>query len=400
MKPGVQARIVAAELVGRVDRHGAWSNVVSAQLDMGAEDAGLVRHLLYGTLRNRNRIDRAIDDLASRPIGSIHPEVLDILRIAFHEVLFGRAPAHAVADVAVEATRVGGHRSATGFVNAMVRNLQRGGEPTVPHGICETLGIPQWLVADMEAAWGQGPAREFFEKSHTDAKVGVRMRDPDAPLPPDLSETGVPGVYYLSDGHPPPGAIVQDPASAAVVVALDPGPGDRVLDIGAAPGGKTLAVWDRRPETLLAIDVHPRRVVAGRRRTEALGFGGSWIRADGRRLPFAPQQFDRVLLDAPCTGLGTLRRRPEILFKVSAGERDRLAALQRQMLAAAHEMVKPGGRLVYSVCTVTPAETVEVVAGLGGRPPEGLPGSPAGEGWLMAPHLTGTDAMFITVFDR
>ena len=400
MKPGVRARAIAAELVGRVDRDGAWSNVVSRELDVPPEDASLVRHLLYGTLRNRNRIDRAIGDLSSRPIGTIDPAVLDVLRIAFHEVLFGRAPDHAIADVAVESARAAGFTSASGFVNALVRNLQRGGEPNEPQGIGAALGIPPWLVADLEAAWGQGPAWEFFQASHQDAPLGVRMRTRGAVPPTNGADTGVPDVYHIPDGPAPSGAIVQDPASAAVVVALDTGPGHRIVDIGASPGGKTLAIWDRGPESLIAVDVHKRRVGAGQRRTEALGFEGSWVRADGRRLPFAPGRFDRVLLDAPCTGLGTLRRRPEIRFKVTVGERDRLAALQKQLLDGALAMVKPGGRLVYSVCTVTPAETTDVVAGLGGRAPEGLPGVALGEGWLMAPHLTGTDGMFISVFDR
>ena len=102
MKPGVEARVRASELVGRVDREGAWSNVVAREIDMPEADAALVRHLLYGTLRNRDRIDRAIAALSSRPLGAIQVDVRDVLRVAFHEVLFGRAADHAVADTAVE----------------------------------------------------------------------------------------------------------------------------------------------------------------------------------------------------------------------------------------------------------------------------------------------------------
>lgn len=119
--------------------------------------------------------------------------------------------------------------------------------------------------------------------------------------------------------------------------------------------------------------------------------------ADGRRLPFRTASLDKVLVDAPCTGLGTLRRRPEIRLRVTESDRDRLAALQRSMLDEALRVVRPGGRVVYAVCTVTSAETTDVVSGLPARPPEDLPGRHLEGGLLMAPHLTETDGMFISV---
>ena len=194
--------------------------------------------------------------------------------------------------------------------------------------------------------------------------------------------------------------MVQDAASVAVVEALGVAPGHRVLEVGAAPGGKTLAIWDRNPASLVALDVHPRRIRQAERRLKRAGGEGWWIRADGARLPFRSGQFDRVLVDAPCTGLGTLRRRPEIRLRVSIGDRDRLAALQRRMLRQAIDAVRPGGRVVYSVCTLTRAETLGVVEDMGGRPPADLPGLRLDHGLLMGPHLTGTDGMFIAVLDR
>ena len=121
---------------------------------------------------------------------------------------------------------------------------------------------------------------------------------------------------------------------------------------------------------------------------------------DAQKPPFRARTFDKVLIDAPCTGLGTLRRRPEIRHKLAPDAPQAYGALQRDMLKKALEIVRPGGRLVYSVCTVFPEETIDVVAGLGGRAPEGLVGISLGDGALLAPHITGTDAMFISVFDR
>ena len=186
----------------------------------------------------------------------------------------------------------------------------------------------------------------------------------------------------------------------AVVEALGVAPGHRVLEVGAAPGGKTLAIWDRNPASLVALEVHPRRIRQVARRMERAGVRGRWIRGDGARLPFRSGQFDRVLVDAPCTGLGTLRRRPELRLRISIGDRDRLAALQRRMVRQAVDAVRPGGRVVYSVCTLTRAETLGAVENLGGRPPADLPGTRLDDGLLMGPHLTGTDGMFISVFDR
>ena len=123
-----------------------------------------------------------------------------------------------------------------------------------------------------------------------------------------------------------------------------------------------------------------------------------WLVADGTAAPFSDGQFDRVLIDAPCTGLGVIRRRPEIKYRIRPGEVDRLSSVQRRMLAEAERLVAPGGRITYSVCTVTADETVELV-GEGYRPPEDLPGHAGEHGLQMGPHLTGTDGMFIAVKD-
>ena len=397
MKPGVRARVEAAGLVGRVVRGGAWSNVVVRDIDLPPRDARLVRHLVYGTLRNLTRLDRAISGLSHRPVPALDPVLLDVLRVAFHEVLFGRAARHAVPYTAVESARALGHGRAAGFVNAVVRNLQRSGEQEAPSGIAATFSLPEWFVDDLVAGWGEGPARSFVEASHEDAPVAFRMPRGVSP-PSGAAPASVPGAYFRPEGVPP-GAVVQDPGSLAVVQALGVSPGDRVLEVGAAPGGKTLALRDRDPGLLVALDVHEGRIRAGRRRMARSGSEARWVRADGRRLPFRPACMDRILVDAPCTGLGTLRRRPEIRLRVTEAERDRLAALQRGLLEEALKVVRPGGRVVYAVCTVTSAETTDVVAGLEARPPEGLPGLRLECGLLMAPNLTDTDGMFISVVD-
>jgi 16S rRNA (cytosine967-C5)-methyltransferase len=146
---------------------------------------------------------------------------------------------------------------------------------------------------------------------------------------------------------------------------------------------------------VVALDRSPKRVLRARGRAGEAG----WMIGDAVNPPLEPGRFDRVLLDAPCSGFGTLRRRPEIRHRVSPARVRELADLQRQMLARALSLLAPGGCLVYSVCTVVPAETVEVVKEWGAHPPEGLPGRVWEAGLLLAPHLTGTDGMFIALID-
>jgi 16S rRNA (cytosine967-C5)-methyltransferase len=187
---------------------------------------------------------------------------------------------------------------------------------------------------------------------------------------------------------------VQDAASIAVGNAVAATSGMRVIDLAAAPGGKTSHLFDQVGENglVIAADSHRRRVSDARRRVP----GARWVVADANVLPFRGLTFDRVLLDAPCSGLGTLRRRPEIRFRVTEAEVRRLATMQQGMLEKAMELVAPGGQLVYSVCTITPQETIEVVEGRGFEPPS-IPGSVWGDGRLLAPHLTGTDGMFVAL---
>ena len=399
MKPGLETRLTAARLVGRIAREGAWSNVVTREVDLPADDARLVRHLVYGTIRNLPRLDRAIAELSSRPLSAVHPEVQDVLRVAFHEVLFGRTAPHAVSDMAVEAIRHRGRNRATGFVNALVRKVQRQGEPSHPTDLSATYSMPGWVIEDLIRTWGRDSAEAFLSASHQDAPVNFRMAG-GIPPPPDVLPTSIPGVFTHPQNRVPDLAIVQDAASVAVVEALGVSSEDRVLEVGAAPGGKTLAIWDSKPADLVSVDLHPRRIIKAARRLAREGYPGGWVRADGVRLPFRNGAFGKGLVDAPCTGLGTLRRRPEVRLRVTNADRNRLAALQQRLLKEALDMVRPGGRLVYSVCTLTSAETLDVVAGQGGRPPTDLPGLTVDSGLLLAPHLTGTDGMFISVFDR
>jgi len=407
MKRGVEARVIAATLLQRVVDEGAYSNVVvrTATQDMERRDALFVQLLVYTAIRYLRRIDRTIDARVSREIDDA---VRSILRIGVAEILFTEGEHHAVVDSAVEATRAFDVPRASGFVNGVLRNVARFGEPPLPDGPSgEALrvGVPEWLYRDLVAAYGVDTATAFLEASNLPTRVGVRRRFGDAPGAP---VRGIDEAFILDEltGHRDAIAngdlIVSDPSSTAVAAALEPQQGDRILDLAAAPGGKSLHLSDLvgGEALIVAMDRHERRTAAAQRRTRGLGASIQWMVGDAAAPPFGEASFDRVLLDAPCTGLGTLRRRPEIRHRIEEGSAAEAGRLQRRMIEAALLLVRPGGRLVYSVCTVTPDETTKVVDGIGSQAPAGLPGVALDGGLLLAPHLTGSDGMFVAVIDR
>lgn len=272
-----------------------------------------------------------------------------------------------------------------GFANAVLRDAAKRSFDLDPT-------MPDWLVAELAPAFGASETEELWKASILSPELGIR-----GPGPADgfRRVPGIPGAW-LGGGPIPKGHEIQDPASVAVGLTVAARPGEYVLDMSAAPGGKTGQLVEGGA-FVAAADVHERRAKSAGRRVP----GASWLIADGRTPPFDPETFDAVLVDAPCSGLGTLRRRPEIIHRIGPGDVAHLAGLASELLDAAIQLTRPGGRVVYSVCTVTPSETIGVVEGRSARPPElDLPGRPFGDGWLLAPHLGPTDGMFIAVIDR
>jgi 16S rRNA (cytosine967-C5)-methyltransferase len=331
-------------------------------------------------------IDRALSAAANRELNKIDPQVLDVLRVGAFEVLFGRAPAPVAVATTVEVAREVSGRS-TGFVNAVLRQVLRQG-PAGPD-----LALPRWVEDLLVSAWGREETEAFAVASLQDAPIVVRQRGASPPRGGRPVEGFEEAFEVEADAVGP--LPVQDPSSIAVGQVVRASPGQLVADLAAAPGGKTLHLLDQieGKGVVVAVELHRRRAQTARTRVP----GACWVRGDGRRPPLRKGAFDRVLVDAPCTGLGTLRRRPEIRHRVTAADVERLAITQRQMVVAGLDLLRPGGKLVYSVCTVIPAETVEVVADFDASAPTGLPGRAWGKGWLLGPHLTTSDGMFISV---
>ena len=394
MKPGVQARREAATAVGRILRSGAYSNRLVDMSTLSQQDSDQFRFLTYTTLRHLKRIDEVVEDFSKRKIPKLDGEVADVLRVAVAELLYGRAPAHAVVDSAVESIKSGKRGKASGFVNGVLRAIVRDRDRLLPP-IDPRSEYPEWMVEKLDAQWESSEVEAFLSASLADAPRQVRARPGRGTDGLSVIEA-IPGAYeWVAGGELPEGFVVQDAASVAVGNAVPLHPGDLVLDMAAAPGGKAAHMRDRGAR-VVATDRNRRRVVDGRKRWPEI----DWVVADGLDAPFKPGSFDHVLLDAPCSGLGTMRRRPEVRYRADRRSIVELGRRQRSMLDIALTLVRPGGTITYSVCTVTSEETVDVVADLPAEAPHGVPGKPWGNGLLLAPHLTGTDGMFISIVRR
>jgi 16S rRNA (cytosine967-C5)-methyltransferase len=400
MKQAAPARRAAyaalrAVTANRRDLPDALARVRTALAD--ERDAALAAEITTGTLRWMGAIDAVIEAFGRRPLPRLDPEVLDILRLSAYQLLhLDRVPASAVVDDAVEMTR-GAHKgSASSFVNAVLRRIARERE---------RLPLPAWPVAqDREAAiaylsvtcshprWlvERWLDREGFDRAET----WVRFDNSVAPLtlrantltlardelaarlaaagvtvsPTRFSPDGlvvVGGNPLLTPLHEQGAFFVQDEASQLVALVAGARPGERVLDACASPGGKTVAMAGRMGDRglLVAGDVRARRVdLLERTVARSAATCVRIVRFDAEALPFGPV-FDRVLVDAPCSGLGTLRRDPEIRWRRSDRDLPALAATQRRILERAATAVGPGGALVYATCSSEPEENEDMVHG-------------------------------------
>jgi 16S rRNA (cytosine967-C5)-methyltransferase len=420
-------RAVALRIVRRVTEHGGYSTLATsgalARSGLPKRDRELAAELTYGTLRRMLCLDWALEPRIPRHLSSTPPNALACLRLGAYQLLFTRIPAHAAVGETVKLAN-GRER---GFVNAVLRRLA--GEQIVwpsdgsDESISIRTGLSLWGVRELRRVIGGDPEPAASALAGR-AKLALRVntcRMSVEKVETALRDQGVnserhplhPETLQLSGGFPRelPGFdegwfTVQDASSAFVVRALQAAPGDRVLDACAAPGGKAthLACIVSPSGVLVAADVRERRAalvaaVAGR-----LGTPVSLVVQDARH-PAVRGPFDRVLVDPPCSGIGAARRRPELLWRPRRSDLSRLARLQVQIAAAAADLLRPGGRLVYSVCTFPRAETDAAADALLRRCPELEPAeiqSPSGPASRIRlwPHEHATDGMFVAAFRR
>jgi 16S rRNA (cytosine967-C5)-methyltransferase len=385
----MNARELALRVLARVDEGAYATLALSGELqrarNLPPEDKGLATELVYGILKRRARLDHALAAFAPRGLGSLDERVLDALRMGAYQILFLRIPAHAAVSSAVEAVKHARGAKLAGFANAILRKLATQGEPPVKGDLATQLAItesaPRWLVDDALKRFGPEEAREFLASLNTPAPVWLRVntlranRDevlaqlarerPQARISAsEVVEEAIKiegGGDLFSSGAFAEGKVTaQDVAAQRIARLCDPQPGERVLDACAGVGGKSthLAALMQNRGSVDAADLSERKLELAADAARRLGvtiLHPTVCDLTDEKAALAPQ-YDRVLLDAPCTGLGVLRRHPEAKWRRQPGDARALADTQAQMLAALAPRVKPGGLLVYSVCTFTDEE--------------------------------------------
>ena len=364
-KPKATARAVAMRCLQRIDHEGAYANLVlAAELgDSGLSDRdrGFVTELVYGTTRMRRACDALIDRFVSQQPS---PEVRTLLRLGAYQLHFARVAPHAAVGETVELAP----QRARGFVNAVLRRVADTPMQQWPSEAVR-LSYPDWIVERLVAELGEGDAMATLATMNEPAEVTER-----------------------DDGY------IQDLGSQWVAAAVPAGEGEVVLDLCAAPGGKATAIA-ATGATVIAADLQPHRVgLVAHNIVRVAASTAFAVVADATQSPFREASADHVLIDAPCSGLGTLRRRADARWRIQPADVAQLAQLQQQIIEAAAPLVKPGGTLVYSVCTLLAEEST------GHTVPDGFDvirekprgtWRPFGDGWRVLPHDADTDGMIL-----
>ncbi|MRS13193.1 MAG: methyltransferase domain-containing protein [Actinobacteria bacterium] len=386
------ARRIALRVLSRIRRDEAFSGAVLARelerARLSPADAALAARLVYGTLAAQGTLDEAID----RHLQSgIEPRVRDALRMGAFELLYSRVPAYAVVDQAVQLVR-SARPQAAGLANAVLRKLADEssafpwGDPAADtDALARATAHPRWMVDLVRDSLGPEHAREMLDCGLEPAPTYVRLNPFEGDTPATLESLSAarpdrsppdPGCYRLSAPAAVYGAsersrgwFSMDAAAQLAPLALAPARGDEILDVGAGRGNKTIcmqagAMRTGGPANITAVDVDPKKVRGLEERLKSAGVPGvTCVAADAVALEgyFGGRLFDAVLIDAPCTGLGTLRRYPEKRWRLDPDDVARMSEIQLALLRSGAQVTRPGGRLVYSTCSVARQENQGLV---------------------------------------
>jgi len=385
--PVSPARAAAFDILLRVERESSYASDLlhsAAYQQLSTPDHALATELVMGVLRWRSRLDDEIAAASSQPLPKLDLEILIALRLAVYQFRWlDRVPVRAALHESVELVKRARKRSAAPFVNAVLRKLSTAGseKPLAQNAIpldalARTYAHPQWLVDRWAQAFGLPNAHKICEHNQSIPATTIRLRAPnvETQLIPDgiklapgsllksarrVEAGDITKTHVFRTGH----VVIQDEASQLVAALV--GTGTRILDCCAAPGGKTLAIADRNPDSAItAVELHPHRARLLQKMLPAHETNGATriqvITADVQNLPTS-LPCDRVLADVPCSGTGTLARNPEIKWRLNPTDLAELNQRQSAILRSALAQVAPGGRLIYSTCSLEKEENEDVV---------------------------------------
>ncbi|WP_195572965.1 16S rRNA (cytosine(967)-C(5))-methyltransferase RsmB [Paenibacillus sp. 1001270B_150601_E10] len=391
------AREVALDVLVQVDKEQAYSNLqlneALKEARLERVDAGLATELVYGTIQRLSTLDGVLEQKVNKGIRKLKPWMRNLLRMSLYQLHYlDRIPDHAVVNEAVTIAKRRGQQAMAGFVNGVLRAVMR--EPELweakkdmspAERIAWEHSHPVWLVQEWIKEYGAEETESICEANneppHTSVRVNPLRSKRDVIMeemkaqgifvkPSDLSKDGIVGIgtgnlafsSWYKDGK----ISMQDESSMLVVEAVRPEPGMRVLDCCAAPGGKSMHIAERMGNhgEVMSNDLHAHKMALIQDQAGRLGLSAiQTMNVDASKLGshLEAQSFDVVLLDAPCSGFGVIRRKPDLKWRKTAQDVHDIAKLQHELIREAAKLVRPGGRLVYSTCTIEPKENGEVV---------------------------------------
>jgi 16S rRNA (cytosine967-C5)-methyltransferase len=444
-KPSISpARRAAFDILRRVEAEQAYASVLVAQLPqskLSREDRSLAHEIALGALRWQKSLDYFIERYSHRAVSSLDLSVLIALRIGLYQLRhLDRIPQRAAVNESVNLVKLARARSAAGMVNAVLRNAARNLGERPGQDVADPLeklsievSHPGWMLERWINSMGREEALAFALANNETPPTAFRVNTLSASSEETLALLETDGLVaqpsqlvsggYVVEGGPAAAlaraaerglVYIQDEASQMVSILLDPKSGERILDLCAAPGSKSshLAALAEGKAWIAACDIHPRRLMTLRVSCHRLGVDSvDPIALDAAApLPFLPgaTPFDRVLIDAPCSGTGTLRRNPEIKWRLSPSDIARLADVQLKLLERASGAIKRGGRLVYSTCSIEREENEAVVNRFleSGAPfklilPNARPALITAEGFVRTfPHRHGSDGFFAAALEK
>ncbi|MBR0638552.1 MULTISPECIES: 16S rRNA (cytosine(967)-C(5))-methyltransferase RsmB [Bacillus] len=434
-------REVALDALIKLEQNQAYSNLllqsVMKDKDLADQDKPLLTELVYGTLQNKLALDYMLAPFVKKP-QKVAPWVMQLLRMSLYQMVYlEKIPDRAAIHEAVELTKKRGHKGISSLVNGVLRSVQREGVPSFDaiKDPVKRLSIetshPLWLVQEWVQAYGFEAAENMcrihlvppkqtlrVNRMKTD-RTALQQKLMDAGIETELGDLSEDALKLMKgsivstpsfqEGY----VTIQDESSMLVARALDPQPGETVLDACAAPGGKSTHIAERMNDEgkIVSLDLHEHKVKLIKQAAKRLNLTQIEAKAlDARKAAdyYSEASFDRILIDAPCSGFGVIRRKPDMKYTKSQEDSARLAAIQQAILKEAAPLLKPGGTLVYSTCTMDPTENQQVIhaflqehqdfepdLSLNERLPEQVAPFVQNGSVQILPHYFGTDGFFI-----
>jgi len=388
------ARTAAYKILFDVFENGAFSNIaINRHIDLSLKnpnDRKLAVHLVYGTIKKKNRLEAVLSGLSNIPIDKIHPSIRVILFFSLYQIIYmDKIPEYAIVNDAVNMCKFYGQPSAVSFVNAILRNaLRQKASYSVRNSsdamlvLDEEYGFPRWISEMLFSQYGAEKILKFAKASEDAPEVSIKvniLKTTEAILADSLAEkeivtekTIIPDSLFIkssvnifmTEEYRNGWFFAQDISGTICGYALDPQPGDRIIDLCSAPGGKSFHAGILSHNTdILSCDIVTKKLEIVKRSAWQLGLSG--IRAVKRDAVVMRAEekelYDRVICDVPCSGLGVIRRKPEILYRLNEDHMADLTALQSKIIANALDYLKPGGTMIYSTCTINRLENSEIV---------------------------------------